>query len=349
MRAARSVLALGIGALLGCSAPDPLELPPLQYFTERTAIAVLDDHPPCAGDLAALDAHVEELEQLTGLRRSEPIDIYLGTPEACDEGDRACYRPDLDVIFSPWQSIRHELAHAVERQEIDFASDFWSEGFAVVGAGASSTESLFETLSVDDLSGERELINYAATGHFARYLVETRGWQAYRAILEDGIEDALGQSPQSLVDEYEREAPAAYPPRHPCPYPVLQPDDTGWTETFSFSCETPDATQYENLAASGTRGAAMVRSVVLEAGTYTFELQGGSELVLLGCLTEELVALPEPPSNGDVWNEVDQGQGQPFEAGISHTLTVTRGTYRIAISSNTEDEATMELRIRRID
>lgn len=347
-RAARSAVALC--ALTGCS-EQPVELPPLDVFTDRISLAVLDEHPPCAGDLAELDAHVAEVEELFGLTRDEPIEVYLGTADNhCDDAFVACYRPDLDAVFTPWQSVHHELGHAVEMGQFDFESTFWSEGFAEVSAGSMSKKSQLESLTVGHFSDELPLVNYVTTGHVARYLVETYGWVTYRSVLENGLEDTLAVSAESFVDEYESNAPAAYPSRSSCSHPPLATEnDASWSESLTFSCETPEATQYEHLRSSRSRGAAILRAVELEAGTYELESVGGEGVVLLGCLTDELDELPDPGLDTDVPDEVSDSLGKSFSSGSPHQITVRGGTYRIAVSSGSEEEATVEIHLRRLD
>jgi len=286
---------LGLGVLGSCSAePD---LPPLEIFSERVAIAVIDEHPPCAGDLAALDTHVREVERLSGFSGAETIDVYLGSVEERCRGFpmefvRGCYRP--------------------------------------------------EVLTTEQLSDRYVFANYVSTGHLARYLVETRGWGAYRAVLKRGSEAALGLTVEALFQEYEREAPAAYPPQpSSCAFPELETDGGDWSERFTFSCEASEATQYEYLGRSASRGAAVVRSVELDAGTYEMESMGGDGFILVGCLTDVLDVLPDEPPEGDLDNEVDHWTGQFFPSGVRHRISVTRGQYRVALSSGTEAEAAM--------
>ncbi len=343
---------LGLGVLGSCSAePD---LPPLEIFSERVAIAVIDEHPPCAGDLAALDTHVREVERLSGFSGAETIDVYLGSvDERCRgfpmEFVRGCYREGLDAVFSPWSAVHHELAHAVAR-DFRFDSRFWSEGFAEVASGIMSQKSGTEVLTTEQLSDEYVFANYVSAGHLARYLVETRGWGTYLAVLEGGSEAALGQSTEALFQEYEREAPAAYPPEpSSCAFPELETDGGDWSERFTFSCDAPEATQYEYLKGSRSRGAAVVRSVELDGGTYEMESAGGDGFILVGCLTGVLDVLPDGPSEGDLDNEVGHWTGQFFPSGVRHRISVTRGQYRVAVSSGTEAETAMEFHIRRVD
>jgi hypothetical protein len=245
--------------------------------------------------------------------------------------------------------VRHEVGHAVASPELDFGGRvFLSEGYAEVAAGGTSRKSAYPLRAAD--LDEEELVNYIAAGHFARYLVETRGWTTYQdAVGGGGLEFVLGLSIDALVEEFEREAPAAFPPRDPCPYPELPNIADGvWEESLSFSCGAEGATQYEFPDWSGTEGAAVWRSVRLDAGTYALEVEGGVEAVVVGCHTEVLTELPEAPSNGDVWNEVDQGPDATFAAGLEHEVELAAGTYRVALSSGTQEEETMRIRLRRL-
>ncbi len=334
----------------GCA--DDLDLPPLSIETERTRIAVGDgEHLPCAGDLAALDAHVGELEHLSGLREPEPLQVFLlsDVTDICG-GDGVIACEGDGQIFGAWMSVRHEVGHAIASPALDFGGRaFLSEGYAELAAGHTSRKSTIP-MRADDLD-QAELANYVTAGHFARYLVQTHGWTTYQdAVASGDVESVLGQPLHVLADDYEREAPAAYPPRHPCPYPELPRIDDGlWQESLTFSCASQQATQYEFPDFSGTDGAAVWRSVTLDAGTYSLEVEGGAEAVVLGCHTDVLSDLPEPPSNGDVWNEVDQRPATTFAAGVEHELQLTAGTYRVAMSSGNEGEETMRLRLRRLE
>jgi len=346
-------LTLAVVLMCGCEEAGTLpELPELTIEIEGLRIGLADDYEdtPCAGDLSRIEAHLSKVESLTGIRRSSPIDVYLMSPEGvCPEGARACYRGDVDAVFSSWGDLRHEVVHAVEREELDFPSVFWAEGHAEAGRGLTSWKSIHGPLLVEDL-GSNDLVNYVSAGHFARYLVETRGWGAYQDAIERGVEEVFGISEAELVAEYEREAPAAYPPRDPCPFPELESDGAeGWRESFNFSCDTPGATQYEYRGFPSSPGAALLRSVELEAGTYEVELEGGREVVLLGCHTEELDVVHDSPSNGDLQNETGHGLGKGFESGEIHKVTVTSGVYRVAVSSGTEGMGSMILRLRRAE
>jgi len=341
-------------AVLVCAAgcAEEVDLPALTIETERTRIGVGGgEHAPCAGDLLALDEHVDELEDLSGLREPEPLEVFLlsDVTEICG-GDGVIACEGGGQIFGAWMSVRHEVGHAIASPDLDFGGRvFLSEGYAEVAAGGTSRKSTYP-MQAEDLD-QKALPNYITAGHFARYLVETRGWTTYQdAVSGGGLESVLGLPADVLIEEYEREAPAAYPPRHPCPYPELPRVGDGiWEESLTFSCEAEDATQYEFPDWSGTEGAAMWRSVRLEAGTYGLEVEGGVEAIVLGCHTEVLSALPESPSNGDVWNEVDQGPDATFASGVEHELKLSAGTYRVALSSGTEGEEAMRLRLRRLD
>ncbi|HET6585392.1 MAG TPA: hypothetical protein VFG69_18165 [Nannocystaceae bacterium] len=325
-------------ALVACEDSGP-ELPPIALETDRARIA-LDEHyerdPPCHGDLDHIDEQVARVEELLGVERPEPVSIFLGVGGVDDfcsdpENQLACYRHDLDWIFGPWQALDHELVHAVAR-DIQFPSLFWSEGTAEMLSRA--TQKSLTSVLTPDLFAATELINYVTPAHFSRFVVETYGWDAFNRIIRgESIEDVLGMSALEATQRYEEEAPYSYPRLDPCPYaPLASVGEGRWQETVAFTCESPDASSFEFLGGSTEWGPVLLRSLELEAGDYEFEFDGvlAYRFVLLGCLTEQLDVEPEPPSNGDLYNEAE-GAGTEFPAVGRHTLTVTDGTYRIAL------------------
>lgn len=337
----------------GCTADQGLDLPPLILESEHALIGWRElTHPPCNTDLEAIDARVEFVEDVIGDRREQPIEIYLfefGELPTC--GDFwACYDGNNDRIYTPWFAVDHELVHAVTRS-INFPSLFWEEGNAEVLAGGATLKSQQVTLTVDGLSAQ-ELPNYVTAAHFQRFLVETRGLDAYVDLVQNGfdLEANYGESPSALVAEYEEEAPAVYPPIEPCPHPRLTESDGTWEETVSFSCES--GSQYETVSATVSRGAAAHRAVELEAGTYEVRADGGDSFYGMGCQMEALDEHPDFddfPSNGSLPNEADGAAPFRFAANETHVLELTEGTYRFTLSSGKESTATMSLSIRRLE
>ncbi|MGH1348567.1 MAG: hypothetical protein ACRBN8_43880 [Nannocystales bacterium] len=340
---------------------DELELPPLTIETQWTQIGVEDEfHHPCAGDLAAVDAYVDELRDLAGLEPA-PVDVYLLT----DMGDigRFCGYDESSFLFGCfsrgrgiatfWSALRHEIGHSFAASELDFGGRaFLSEGFAEVAAGRHTAFASYP-MQVSDLDLDDDELRSSVGAHrFARYLVETRGWPSYVAAMRHGdLEGVFGMSEAALVEEFEQEAPALYPGRNPCDHPVLPEVAEGeWEETMTFSCGSEGATQYEFSSWSATRDAALWRSVTLEEGRYGLEVEGGAQALIVQCQTEVLAEEPSLVSRLDVRNEADnRRQDVPLAAGVEHELEVAAGTYRVGISSGTEGQATMRVHLRRLE
>lgn len=340
-------------ASAACEASGP-ELPPLVFESERAIVGIdaeLGD-TLCAGDLARIDAQLEQVEARLDVRRDDPVAIHLVPfsviETICGSDRRACYRNTEDTIYSTWQSLDHELVHAATR-DLEFPSLFWTEGAAEVLSGSTLRDPSV-MLSPSDLDVE-SLTTYRSAGHLSRFLVETYGWEAYGRVLRgDAFDDVIGRSVTELLAEYERDAPYAYPPLEPCPYPrIPQIDETTWRAQVEFSCESAEASEFEGVMYSASSGAAVVRAVELTAGTYDLELSGGEQMFALACHTEPLLDAPRAPSNGDLYNEIDLALPAPFEANSSHRLELTDGTYLISLSSGTYERASAEVTITRVE
>lgn len=337
-----------------CAADQGSELPSLDFESERALIGVdprVGDGL-CQGDLAFIDRQLELAEARLGVHRDGPVSIFLVplsvTEEVCGSENIACYQRADDAIYSTWQSIGHELVHAAAR-DLHFPSSFWSEGAAeVLSRGTLRDEGV--VLGPEDLEAD-SLTTYRSAAHFSRFLVETRGWEAYRlAIRGESLDDVYGQSATSLVGEYEREVPYAYPSLEPCPYPrIPQTGERRWEAELEFSCESADATEFEGGDWSQTPGAAVPRAVELEAGTYDLTLTGGQRVHAIACHEQVLSTATTAPSNGDLYSEIDLATSLPFDAGETHRLELTDGTYVLWISSGTYAAATVSISIERAE
>ncbi len=287
-----------------------------------------------------------------GLPPRSRIDVFVMDIDElpCGDGIWGCYRGAADHVYSPWFAMEHELVHAALR-DVEFPSTFWREGNAELLAGTAGTRRDPSILLTPELFEAQELTNYVEATHFQRYLVETRGWEVYAELVRGGfdIQAVYGSTPEEIAAEYEAQAPAGYPPLDACDDPEIERTGDGiWETELTFSCA--DASQLEGYSSSNDVGAAVHRTVSLEAGTYEIRQDGGSVLSVEGCWTEVLDAIPtEIPSNGDIPNEVDRGRAFLFAADETHTVTVTDGLYRFSLGSGTESEATLGLTIRRVD
>jgi hypothetical protein len=327
-------LGAAVAATAGCHEDTP-DLPELTFASERATIGLgegYERHGLCRGDLDHIDRHIERIEDLLAIEREDPVEVYLIPVEDwCPSNAVACYRNREDIVVTTWQSVDHELVHAVSR-DLPYPSRFWSEGTAEMFANFTRRQSM--PVEPEDLDAET-LTNYGNPASFARYIVETYGWPAFRRIIRgDAIEDVLGVSVTEITQDFDADAPYSYPEFSPCDFPTLPTEGPGaWAETVSFTCDSPGATTFEFPAYSDTQGPALLRSVTLDAGTYEIAFVGelAHGYTLLGCQTTELDEDPGFERVGDVYNEANGGTGTFFPALGRQVLQLAAGTYRVAL------------------
>lgn len=332
-----------LACVASCGAGE--SLPPIRYETETTVVGTAFEDPLCAGDLAFLDKTVRFAEEMLGVEAETPIEVYLYDvgEVPCEESPFGCYTPGTGRVTSLWAGVDHELVHAVSTS-IKFPSTFWEEGVAEALNGAGTH--LYDRMLSSDALTSVERPNYAAAGHFVRWLIETRGMDRLnRAIRQQPLEKIYGQSAEELVADYNETAPWGYPAWAPCPQPeVPQVSDGSWAESLTFSCETELATAKEWY------GTSLFRTLALEAGTYEITLAGGLGALVVGCQMDVLEERPVEMSHGDLMNEAERSQtafGTFLESGKVHEITITDGVYRFAISSGVYGPATMDISVRR--
>ena len=143
---------------------------------------------------------------------------------------------------------------------------------------------------------------------------------------------------------YETEAPFSCAPRNPCPEPVgPQIDESTWANTYRFSCESDDASQFEGI------GAGIVRILELdEPGEYDVLVEGGDGVRIVGCQMENTDEDLPWFFHGDVMNQAELAQtafGTFFESDTTHRLELTKGRYRLALSSEHDDDTEMAVSV----
>lgn len=326
----------------GCREP----LPAIRYETEKALIGTEFSEEVCPYQLEAVDDHIRFVEDVLGAPSDEKIEIYVYSIDSerlpsCD--GLGCYDRRRNIIQTYWGAIDHEVVHAVEARFVDEPRTFWSEGIAVALEEQGTHEGWSLVLDNVGIEDYRDL-DYATAGHFVRHLLETEDPTLIRRVLRGESTDAVyGRTVEALAAAYEAERPYAYPPWFPCDYPALpSPEDGRWAETIDVSCEHPEGTAGENYQRS------VVRSVVLDAGTYTLETIGGSGTRIVGCQMD--VWEEEPPSmaNGDVPNQVEMSQtavGVLFESGRVHEIELTAGVYKVVVATlELREEVSVELR-----
>lgn len=341
-----SSILLSIGMLVSLVACAEDDLPPIRYHTEQAVIGTTFEQSICLSDLAWLDDHIEFIEDFLGASSETPVEIYLYDdfpPQCALDG---CYTTDGYVAAS-WHALDHEVVHAVVDRFAD-PSAFWSEGIAEALTKRGTYRGWRQTVTDNATASESLEVDYATAGHFVRWLIETRGIEPVRDVLEGvAVDHALDGSLAELEEEYEAEAPYTYPPvRDACDYFDLSAIDVdAWFERIPISCDVEGTSRFEGFWVSA------VRTVDLDAGRYELAVTGGKGARIVGCQDR---SWPDPPPemiNGDVPNAVENSQtewGLLFESGRAHVLDLTEGRYKIVLPT-WEDEETVEISLRRLD
>lgn len=164
---------------------------PHRLESQRLVMFYRDGLTDPAGDLRAMDRHVQEMEQLTGLRLRAKI--YWARGRLLGQGNLCCYGIALGSAQSPASELdRHELAHALLNQHYTTATQpptLLSEGWAdsqqsPAGDGAdlaAAALGLRQQLAVleNDPEPGRELANYVDQEGMIRLLrdLHERGQQ----------------------------------------------------------------------------------------------------------------------------------------------------------------------------
>lgn len=327
---------------LACSAC--LDLPPIQYETEKAIIGTNFDVTLCQDDLDRIDQHIVFVEDMLDAASDDKIEIYIyaSSPPRCPgpEGN-SCYDPRRKIIRTHWSVLEHEIVHAIVDR---FAQPppFWNEGIAVALDGDGShpgVATVMQSIHVDDAAD----LDYATAGHFIRWLLEEQDPARIRPILRGAAFEPTYDLPfAEAVALFEQERPYAYPPWFPCSYPALPLDDDGvvWRETVKTTCDFPGGSTSEGGPYS------VVRTVELVPGRYEIETYGGFGTRLVGCHTDVFADEPPPNFHGDIPNEVETHPGVLFESGSIHELEITEpGLFKVVVMARDEHE-TVELELR---
>ncbi|MBC8072550.1 MAG: hypothetical protein IAG13_29785 [Deltaproteobacteria bacterium] len=201
-------------AMIGCG-----RLPDVSYETDRLHIATEFDEPICAATLAAFDEHVDGVEQALGQPHGgDPIVVYWldDVTEQCGKGRFGCFFPGTRVLFSTGPSITHEIVHAV--LDSTAKTYFVEEGMAEMFSGVDvwyrpdpEHGRPADALRLTTSAYRDGKLDYAAAAHFMRFVYETGGELAMRALAEvivDGgdagaIEATLEQSFGAPIEQIE--------------------------------------------------------------------------------------------------------------------------------------------------
>lgn len=219
MRAAKkplACLALAATTVLGCEeAREPaIRGVPVAHETRYARVAISEDNPHriCGGTLGSIDRHVEYVASRLDVEPA-PIEVYW-YEQAPETLETAAYF-DFAAVVTVNDTLLHELVHAVAIPTIGTAQHFLTEDLA--HAFEDDPTLLEDTRSPsqgvqDDVRG---------SGHFSRWLLETRGEDRYKMLFDtptptiEGIRDrfrrAYGSELEELEADFFAEAPAWYP------------------------------------------------------------------------------------------------------------------------------------------
>lgn len=292
-----SLLAL---ALSSCSDPAPFAI---RYETEHFRIGTEFDYPLCGGDLAALDAQIDGLEELLSVTAPSPITLYLWeTPPTayCGEGPMGCYGREDNVVHSTAYILDHELVHAVVGGFADPPA-FFSEG-AAEALRRRRLVSVQTPAPLANFEREREELDYGSAGLFMRWLWEREGPELFVELLQDtrgpldAFEAIYGLTPEAAEQAFFSDLPHSYPPLIDCELPELpMVDETRWEESAPLDCARSDVR-------AGREQLATARQLTIsEAGSYAVSFTGATATINR-CADEVLDSAPVEgdPSWGDV-------------------------------------------------
>ncbi len=254
--------------LLACEQPE------LRYETEHLRIGTDFDEPLCRGDLDRMELVITVAESLLATSVEERVDVYLWSVEdwpganvVCRAGTGGCYLRSGPTIYANQALIDHELIHAVTAT-LGRPATIWDEGAA---EALQSQRKRYATSRItDNLELEAPELDYNAAGSFVRWLLETRGPEQLRELLETGgdpresFEHVYGMTVEQAEDQYFVEAPYSYGALIACEHPDLAARgespraaslglsaEGGVAET----CSTPGTTAFRLLALDENPGA----------------------------------------------------------------------------------------------
>ena len=226
-RGVPTVHAVIAASLLGSCAEEP----PGPLETKYARIYTTDyEGPLCAGDAAHVDRRIEMLAARFSTVAPIDLQIHIGLlpPDECGKSTFGCFDPAGNTILTHWDSLDHELVHAVAAQ-VEWRGQmplrpFWQEGIAEAYDGERSRRS-GSVLAEYPKTSSAEL-SYSTAGHFAAWVREEHGDEAIEGILRGEDEaEIFGTPVENLVAQYEAEAPWLIPGRNFCAGPQLEVED----------------------------------------------------------------------------------------------------------------------------
>ena len=242
--------------LLGC-APEP---PPIEYETENLRIGSELDAPFCNGDLVQLEQTIEIVERDLDLDMGKPVTVYVwsegawwaGAYQHCSVHASGCYNSFDHTIHTIYNSLRHELVHAVSRG--NDSGYFFDEGIANLYGGDQAEFGSSAPSENIDLS--RDAIDQKAADHFVRWVRDRWGAEKLGDFVRTSgngskaFERAYGMTVEEAEELYFEEAPYHYTSIYTCegaPLMSVSAGERHWREDISLDCPDGDDTRSSGI------------------------------------------------------------------------------------------------------
>ncbi|MEM9454555.1 MAG: hypothetical protein AAGF11_10275 [Myxococcota bacterium] len=309
---------------------------------------VNSDEPLCGGDIHRIEQAFAHIQDVLDVSVHEPIPVFVydrisdyerSIEGRCRSGSSGCF--SNGEVHTLWQSLEHELVHAVARPA-GFPAVFWDEGIAEALSDRNERGEADIMSSLELPPGE--LPSYRTAGHFVRWLLEEYGPEGIRRIArEEAFSQAYGFELSDAIDDYEANAPWSYPHWNPCSGELLSstgPDT--WVVDIEINCADRSATVEYSL------GVGAMRTIDIEqGGVYRLALHGGRGLNIVACQLEVLDSPPASDFAGDIIRE-DAGLKPPsqFVSDEEHLVELEPGRLLMYLSTEegiTEGQLSLEL------
>lgn len=241
------------------------------HVTSRMRIHTSFEAGLCTGDLVDLERYVGSVEMLLGVEMDAPVEVYLWDsfliPEGCGAERTGCYRRGAHAVYATFDSIYHELAHAVTAS-LGRPDDFFLEGIAAALDGKISRfPAIDPAVQLHERSDHRD--TYAVEAHFTNWLLDSFGATKWRELYIRGGSErdflkTIGISFDEARSQYLATSAWIYPPLYLRDIPPLPTNGDGWSDTVEFDCSQEDAFGQPD-------GISIARALsVLESGYYDF-------------------------------------------------------------------------------
>jgi hypothetical protein len=292
---------------------------------------VSSDSRLCQADILRIERAVVHAEDVLAPPIVEPIRVYLYDHglTRCISGAAGCF---IDgEIHTLWQSIDHEIVHAVA-QPLGRPSSFWSEGMAEAISNRTQRGSTDVEVNLELTPGN---MDYHTAGHFVRWLMEEHGEEGIRRLAEgESLSRAFDISLSEAIADYEANSPWSYPRWNPCPGDELVPTEPNrWLSTIDANCSERGSTANYSI------GTGALRTIeILEPGSYRLMIEGGVGVKVIRCQTEVLEDEPTSEFAGDIRRE-DAGLKPPstFVSGQEHLIRLEAGKHEFRFGTEGGD------------